>query len=190
MRHHGRTTSELTGTGIAMDMISSRTVGRIVITSVTYSVLVFIAMHFLEPEFDPIRAPGSAYVLGAYGSFFTTTYFVQCVALFAVSYGLLAAVRRTVLTRIGFVVALIACAGVLLAGSFPMDYPPPMRTTSGRLHALGAALAFPGTILSSILFSLSIRHDPEWKRVAVVASGLCVGIAAAFVLTKIGRAHV
>ena len=65
-----------------------------------------------------------------------------------------------------------------------MDYPPPMRTTSGRLHALGAALAFPGTILSSILFSLSIRHDPEWKSVAGVASGLCVGIAAAFVLTS------
>jgi hypothetical protein len=142
-------------------MISSRTVGQIVITSVMYHVLVFIAMHFLEPEFNPIRAPGSAYVLGAYGSLFTTTYLAQCVGSLGVSYGLLATVRGTRLTRIAFVFALIACAGTLLAGSFPMDYPPPMRTTSGRLHVLGGGLAFPAVILSSIFFSLSIRHDPN-----------------------------
>ena len=166
-----------------MDMISSRTVGRIVITSVTYLVLVFIAMHFLEPEFDPIRAPGSAYVLGAYGSLMTTSYFAWCVAWLAVGYGLLATVRGTCLTRIACVVALIACAGILLAASFPMDYPPPLRTTSGRLHALGGGLAFPGMILASSLFSLSIRQDGEWKRVAGLVSGLSVGIVAAFVLT-------
>ena len=166
-----------------MDMISSRTVGRIVITSVAYFVLVFIAMHFLEPEFSPIRAPGSAYVLGAYGSLMTTGYFAQCVAWLGVGYGLLATVRGTRLTRIACVVALIVCAGILLAASFPMDYPPPLRTTSGRLHALGGGLAFPGMILASSLFTLSIRQDGEWKRVAGVVSGLSVGIVAAFVVT-------
>ena len=166
-----------------MDMISSRTVGRIVIISVTYFVLVFIAMHVLEPEFDPIRAPGSAYVLGAYGSLMTTTYVAQCVAWLGVGYGLLATVRGTRLTRIACVLALVACAGMLLAASFPMDYPPPVRTTSGRLHALGGGLAFPGMILSSSLVSLSIRQDDDWKRVAGVVSGLSVGIVAAFVLT-------
>ncbi len=163
-------------------MVSTRTLGRIVIAGVIYFTLVFIAMHFLQPELSPIKAPGSAYVLGAYGSLMTTTYFMMCAAWLGASYGLVMTLPRSRLTRTAFAIALIACAGILIAASFPMDYPPPMRTTSGRLHALGGALTFPSIALASNLFSLSMRRDGYWKRISAVASALSVGIVVAFVL--------
>ncbi len=163
-------------------MVSTRTLGQITIASAGYNMLVTFALHFLQPEFNPLKAPMSAYVLGGYGALVTTIYFVNCAGLLAVSYGLVTTLPLTRLTRIAFALALIACAGILVAASFPMDYPPPPKTTSGRLHALGGALTFPSKALASILFSLSMRRDGNWKRISAVASALSVGIVAAFVL--------
>ena len=115
-----------------MSMLSNRHLGLLVIASVLYHALIFSAMHLLEPEFSPIRAPGSAYVLGAYGPLMTTTYFVLSVGLLSVAYGLVTTLGRTHLTSIAFAVVLVAAAGASLAGIFPMDFPPPLRTSSGR----------------------------------------------------------
>jgi hypothetical protein len=59
-------------------MVSSRTLGLSVIASVAYNVLTDLAMHLLQPEISPLRVPMSAYVVGAYGTLMTTTYFVLC----------------------------------------------------------------------------------------------------------------
>jgi hypothetical protein len=166
-----------------MGMVSSRTLGVSVIASVGYSILTLFAMHLLQPELSPLRVPMSAYVLGAYGTLITISFFVNCAGWLAVSYGLVTRLPRTRLTKVAFGVSLIASAGFLVAGIFPMDYPPPIRTSSGRLHALGGILTFPAMALAAGLFSLSIRRDITWRTVSVVALALSVGIIAAFVLT-------
>ena len=163
-------------------MLSNRALGLLVVASVLYYILVVSAMHVLEPEFSPIRAPMSAYVLGAYGPFMTTTYFVLSGGLLGVAYGLVTTLRRTRFTSIAFAVVLVAAAGVFLAGIFPMDFPPPLRTSSGRLHALGGLLAFPGIAVGLSLFSLSFRRDGYWRGVSTVLLVLAAGMIAAFVL--------
>ena len=165
-----------------MSMLSNRNLGLLVIASVIYHALVFSAMHLLEPEFSPIRAPGSAYVLGAYGPLMTTTYFVLSVGLLSVAYGLVTTLGRTRLTSIAFAVVLVAAAGASLAGIFPMDFPPPPRTSSGRFHALGGLLTFPGIAVGLSLFSLSFRRDGYWRGVSTVLSALSAGMIAALVL--------
>ena len=57
-------------------MVSSRTLGLLVIASEGYRILVVIAMHFLQPDISPLRVPMSAYVFGAYGTLMTISYFV------------------------------------------------------------------------------------------------------------------
>jgi hypothetical protein len=47
--------------------IFNRATGVIILVAASCWV-VFLAMHVLEPEFNPLKAPGSAYVLGAYGA--------------------------------------------------------------------------------------------------------------------------
>jgi hypothetical protein len=155
--------------------------GLTVIGAVVYSLSVVLSMHVLEPEFSPIRAPMSAYVLGAYGPWVTTTYFAWCTALLGAGYGLAKALPRTRLTRIACSALLIAAAGALLAGLFPMDFPGSPRTSSGRLHALGGSICFPTKVLGTFLFSLSIRRDECWRRVSVPLLALSAGIIGVFV---------
>ena len=45
-----------------------------------------------------------------------------------------------------------------------MDFPPPPRTVSGRLHVLGGVLTFLPWVIGTLLFSLSIRRDHRWGR--------------------------
>ena len=59
-----------------MSFMSLRTTGLVIIVAGSYWWAVFLAMH-VQPEFDPLKAPGSAYVLGAYGAWMTTTYFAM-----------------------------------------------------------------------------------------------------------------
>ena len=65
-----------------------RATGLFVIVGVLYWWAVFLSMHILESEFSPIGAPGSAYVLGPYGAWMTTTYFVLGGVLLSSGFGL------------------------------------------------------------------------------------------------------
>jgi len=168
--------------------MNNRALGLIVIGAVLYWSSVVLTMHVLEPEFNPIRAPMSAYVLGAYGAWMTTTYVALCVALLGVGFGLARMLPATRLTRTAASVFLIAAAAALVAGLFPMDFPPPPRTSSGRLHALAGLISFPTMVLGAVLFSLSFRRDRYWKRVSVpllALSGGCVGVFALAMLSLV-----
>jgi Protein of unknown function (DUF998) len=144
--------------------VPSRATAIIVIVAAAYWWAVFLAMHVLEPEFSPLTAPGSAYVLGTYGAWMTTTYFVLGVVLISAGLGLNSNLAVTALTRIAGVAFLIAAAGAVSAGLFPMDFPPPPRTLSGRLHALSGVLTFLPWAIGTLLFSLGIRRDHRWAR--------------------------
>ncbi len=165
-----------------MNRVGSRAWGLLVIAAVLYWSCVALTMHVLEPEFNPIRAPMSAYVLGAYGGWMTTTYLALCAALLSVGFGLATTLPRTGLTRTACLLFLIAATGALLAGLFPMDFPGPPRTFSGRLHALGGSLAFPTWVLGVFLFSVGFRREPQWRRVSVVSWLLAVGTIVVFLL--------
>src|SRR5262245_758747 len=165
-----------------MRLISTPTLGKVVVASVLYQILVLSAMHFLEPEFSPIRVPMSAYVAGAYGSLMTTIYFVLAAGLLAVACALVTTLPRTRRTSMAFAVLVVAAMACLLAGIFPMDFPPPLRTTSGRLHALGGAVAFPGMTVGLRLFSLSLRYDSYWGGVSSVLRKLSAAMIAALLL--------
>jgi len=132
-----------------------------------------------------LRAPMSAYVLGAYGPWVTTTYFVFGAALIGLAHGLARTLVRNPFARIAFTLFLISAAGVFLAGLFPMDFPGPPRTTSGRLHAAGGLLAFPTMSLSTFLFSLAFRRDKYWRKVSVPSLALSTGNIVVFVLATL-----
>ena len=145
-------------------IMSNRTMGLIVVVAAIWFWAVFLAVQVLDPEFSPIRAPGSAYVLGRYGAWMTTTYFALSAALLSTAFGLATNLPASALTRVGWAAFLIAGLGAILAGLFPMDFPGPPQTVSGRMHALGGALTFPPWVLGTLLFSLNIRRDPRWGR--------------------------
>lgn len=166
--------------------MSSRAMGLIVVVAAVWFWAVFLSMHVLEPEFSPIRAPGSAYVLGAYGAWMTTTYFALSAALIGAGLGVATKLPASAMTRVAFAAFLVAGVGAILAGLFPMDFPGPPRTASGRWHALGGALTFPAWVLGTLLFSLKIRHDRRWARRAgtlIALSVMSIGMLAVLLLS-------
>lgn len=163
-----------------MSVVSGRTLGLLTIASVVYYVLAVLAMHLLQPELDPFAVPMSVYVLGAYGPVMTTTFFVLCAGLLGIGFGLIQTLPRTRVIKVAFAVILISSAGFLIAGIFPADWPPPMRSSSSRLHSLGGMLAFPAITIASCLFSLNFRSDGYWRRVSRIALTLSACIIAAF----------
>jgi len=165
-----------------MRFVNNRTFGLIVIGCVLYLAAVVLTMHVMEPEFDPIRAPMSAYVLGAYGTWMSTTYAAWSFALLGTGLALLRALARTRITRTAFFLFLMGAAGAILAGLFPMDFPPPLRTLSGHLHAIGGGFSIPSMASGAFIFSLGFRRDTYWRKVSAPAMALSSGIIATLVL--------
>ena len=165
-----------------MRFVNNRAFGLIVIGCAVYWAAVVLTMHVMEPEFDPIRVPMSAYVVGAYGAWMSTTYPVWSLALLGAGLALVRMLPRTRLTSTAFFFFLIGAAGCIVAGLFPMDFPPPLRTLSGHLHALGGGLSIPSQPLGAFLFSLSFRRDTYWRKVFAPAMALSSGIIAILVL--------
>jgi hypothetical protein len=153
--------------------------GRLTIASVSYWLTIIIAMHVLEPEFNPMQVPMSAYVAGAYGGWMTTTFFALAIALIATAFGLCATLRTDVLAWISFLLFIVAAVGVVVAGIFPgiID-----GHSSVHWHAIGSQFAFPGMALGSLLFSLSFFSVSRRQRIAVPALTLSVGVVLAFLL--------
>ena len=171
-----------------MSTVSRRALGFVVIGGVTYWVSVVVAMHFLEPEFSPLTVTMSAYVLGVYGRWMTTTFFVLGAALLCLRHGLAKTLPDTRVVRVGSSFLLVAAAGIILSGLFPTDPIPagatvPSRnpTTSGALHNLGA-VAFPALALGPLLLSLRFRDALRWRSVSVAAVVLSASLTVAFAL--------
>jgi hypothetical protein len=158
-----------------------------VIGAVLYWLGVVVMMHLLEREFSPIKVPMSAYVLGAYGGWMTTSFFALAAALFAAGYALAMTLPRTGLTWTAFLLFIIAATGVLVAGLFPMNSPESPGALSGRWHALGGLFAFPTMALGPFLFSLTFRRDPRWRRISVPSLTLSGGIIALYFLARVLR---
>ena len=157
--------------------------GAIILAAVVYWCAVFLSMHVIQPELSPVGAPGSAYVLGRYGSWMTTTYFVLAAALASARFGLTKSLAATASVRVASLMFFVAAAGAVVAGTFPMDFPPPPRTTSGRLHAVAGALTFIPWVIGTLLFSLSARRDQQWARPSRTLLALAVlGVSIAVVL--------
>lgn len=162
-----------------MSKISGTVGGAFVIAVVLFAVAVQTAMHVLEPEFDPVRVPMSAYVLGAYGAWVTANYFVLAAGIFSLGYFITTTLPRTRLAKSAFSLFLIAAGGAVIAGSFPMDSPGAALTSSGRLHMAGGALTFPLWALGALLFTVSVRGNPRWHSVSAVLTILAAMVVAA-----------
>ncbi len=162
-------------------MPSNRSLGVVAMASAAYYVVAIGALHLLQPDFEPLRRPMSAYVLGAYPLLMTTTFFALAAGLFSVGLGLHNSLSSTRLSRVASVVMMIAVAGVLVAGFFPMDGAPEAQTSAGRLHRIASMFAFPAMTLAPFLFSLGFRRDGSWRAEASTALALSFGIIAAFI---------
>jgi hypothetical membrane protein len=151
---------------------------RIVFVCVGYYLISGIALHILEPEFDPRYRFMSEYVWGAYGWLMTTTFFVLGLAAIAVAAGLRVVHQSSRSARIGFGMLVIGAVFVCLAGVFKEFV----------LHSAASAVGLPSVVVATLLLSWSFRHAPGWHRTYRAALLIALGMFAALlsIVVRVG----
>ncbi len=143
---------------------------RIVFACAAYYVIVGIALHVLEPEFDPRFRFMSEYVWGAYGWLMTTTFFVLGLAAFAVAAGLRDVHQSSPSARIGFGLLVVGALFVCLAGVFKEFIP----------HAAAGAVGLPSIVMATLLLSWSFRQAAGWQTIYRGTLLMALGMLTAF----------
>jgi hypothetical membrane protein len=144
---------------------------RIVLICAAYYATVGIALHFLEPEYDPRFHFMSDYAWGAYGWLMTTTFFVLGLAVLTVAVGVRDAHHSSRSARIGFGLLVIGALFVCLAGVF-RGFP---------LHDVASAVAFPSLVMAVLSLSWSFRNAAGWQVIHPATFLIAVGMFAAVV---------
>ena len=133
--------------------------------------LVGIALHFLEPEYDPRFQFMSDYAWGAYGWLMTTTFFVLGLAVLTVAVGVRNVHQSSRSARVGFGLLVIGALFVCLAGVF-RGFP---------LHDVAGAVGIPSLVMAVLLLSWSFRNAAGWQVIHPATFLIAVGMFAAVV---------
>lgn len=142
---------------------------RVVLICVGYYVVVGIALHFLEPEYDPRYQFMSDYAWGAYGWLMTTTFFVLSLAVLTVAVGVRNVHQSSRSARVGFGLLVIGALFVCLAGVF-RGFP---------LHDIASAVGIPSLVMAALLLSWSFRKAGGWQSIHRGTFLIAVGMFAA-----------
>ena len=144
---------------------------RIVLVCAAYYATVGVALHFLEPEYDPRFHFMSDYAWGAYGWLMTTTFFVLGLAVLTVAVGVRNVHQSPRSARVGFGLLVIGALFVCLAGVF-RGFP---------LHDVAGAVGIPSLVMAVLLLSWSFRHATGWQAIHPATFLIAVGMFAALV---------
>ena len=143
----------------------------IVLSCVGYYVAAGIALHFLEPEYDPRFRFMSEYAWGQYGWLMTTTFFVLALALVTVAIGLRKLHQSSLSARLGIGLLLVAAMGVCLAGVFREFIP----------HSVGSAIGLPSIVSAALILSWSFQRADGWRPIQRVTLLIALGMLVALV---------
>jgi len=149
-------------------------------------VVLLIALHFIEPEFDPSWRFISEYELGRFGWVMSLAFL--CLAISYVT--LFIAIRlqlRTIAGRIGLALLLVSAVGLAMAGIFttdPITTSPEDATTSGMLHGVGGSLGIAMTFAAAII-SWNLARNPSWssaRRALLWTASIAVACTIGFIV--------
>jgi hypothetical protein len=131
--------------------------------SITYFVVVIVALHFLRPDHNPIKQTTSQYVVGPYGILMTTAFFSISLASFALVVGINLGISSSARSRIGLGLMSIWVISALIAMIFPINLEGTPITTSGIVHRINGPLGFLCLALGAVLVSRAFKKDENWR---------------------------
>ena len=166
----GKRTTDRVGLARSEDSTRIAKIFRgIVFICVAYYVAVGVALHVLDPYYDPRFRFMSEYAWGAYRWLMTTTFFVLGLAIVIVAVLLREVYRSSRSARIGFGLLLVGALGVCMAGVFREFLP----------HAIAGAVGLPSVVMGALLLSWSFGQSAEWRPIYRVVLLLASGMLAA-----------
>ena len=145
------------------------TLRTVVFMCAAYYMLTGIALHVLEPRYDPRFQFMSDYAWGSYGWLMTTTFFVLGSAVLAVAIGIRDGHRSSWSAQLGFGLLVVGAVFVCLAAIF-RGFP---------LHDIASAVAIPSLVLAAVVLSWSFRSAPRWHAIYPATFLISIGMVGA-----------
>ena len=149
---------------------TAATFRTVVFMCAAYYMLAGIALHVLEPEYDPRFQFMSDYAWGSYGWLMTTTFFVLGLAVLTVAIGIRDAHQSSRSARTGSALLVVGAVFVCLAGAF-RGFP---------LHDIASAVAIPSIVVAVVLLSWSFRTSAGWHAIYPATFLISFGMLGAF----------
>ncbi len=155
----------------------------VAVSGILLSAGLTLALHILQPEFDPITRAMSDYVHSPHGWLMIVAFVVLGLSLISLA-GAFRYVASSTLQEIG--VILLAAAGVCLviAGIFPIDNTPDgsFNTVPGAIHAVAGHLLSPLVVAAMLLLSGPLNQPGDSSELQGVALALAILNTIAFVM--------
>ena len=177
-------------------MRSSRILGTTVVLGVATVVALYLLLHVLRPDYNPLRRFLSEYAVGRFGVLMTANFLLQAVISLALMIGLFQDVRHSGSLLVGCAFLTVAAAALAVAGVFPTDpsdpagAPPRLATRAGMIHQSAGTLSFLSRICAFLFISLAYQRDNRWQALAPTARRIAVAFLALFLtIVIVGRWH-
>ena len=133
--------------------------------------LSIVALHWLQPDLDPMTRAISQYARGPYGPLMTAAFVASGLASFALSLAL--AGQGT--SRAGRVFLTVAGVGGGMSALFPVDADGAPDTITGSVHQIAGLGTFVSLIVAALLLTRGFGSNTRWRsfqRTSFVATAL------------------
>jgi hypothetical protein len=164
----------------------SRVLGSAVVLGVATVFALYLLLHVLRPDYNPLRRFLSEYAVGRFGVFMTAAFLVQALISLALVIGLFRDVRHSGSLLAGCAFLTVAAVTLTVAGVFPTDLsdpaggPPRLITRAGTVHQAAGAISFLSRIAAYLFLSRAYRCDNRWQALAPTAHRVAVAFFALF----------
>jgi hypothetical protein len=163
----------------------------VAIVGISYFFVAVVILHFLRPDYDPVKRAVSNYAIGPYGFLMVSAFFALALSLFALALGLARRITLSSRSQVGLRLLKVASVGMIVTGIFPGDlnglysFMPTVI-----LHWLAAGVSFSSITVAALLFSMHFKMEKEWRSFQcpsfALALTVVVGLFAFSVLTFVG----
>src|SRR5574341_54496 len=128
-----------------------------------YFVIAVVTLHFLRPDYNPIRNFISDYATGPYGFVLTSALFGMSLGSLALVIGLYQILSQSRRPWIGLIFLGLWAAAIMVAGIFRGDLEGAPETPSGGIHVFAALLAYLCLVPAAIVLSSRFKKDERWR---------------------------
>jgi hypothetical protein len=166
---------------------SNKVLSWIIIASVSYTALVIMVLHFLQPDKNPAVNAISEYVDGSSGGLMTSVFFIQSIGSIALAMLVIRIGSQERKVLVGGVLFILAAFGDAVAGLFPADpITDQTMTSTGIVHMVGGLTRFISLALALPILSFDLIKKEPWKDYSRALKGL----GTSFVIIFLGTVFV
>jgi len=139
------------------------TFATMALIGIGYCLVILVAMHFLRPDYNPIRNTTSDYAIGPYGILMTSGFYALGLGSLALVIGLYQGLSQPARSWVGLLLLGLSAVGNILAAIFPTDLEGTPETPSGNIHGTVSLFVLTGLVFGTIVLSRRFKKDERWK---------------------------